>query len=74
MGCLEGSDIKHLQFRSAAIERILSTKKQYLDGVDTEECFLHPKELTQYPLNNVKDLYNFPFHTLSNAIVKRKML
>ena len=72
MGCLEGSEIKYLQLRSAIIECILSTKKQYSEAVDSEECFLHPKELTQYPLNNVKDLYNFPFHTLSNAIVKRK--
>ena len=71
MGCLEGSQIKCIQLRSAVIECILSTKNQYSHAVEIEESFLLPSELRECSLKNVKDLYKFPLKKLSNAMVQR---
>ena len=36
-----------------------------------EEALMHPDELRNYPLNNVKSLYTFPLSTLASAIVEK---
>ncbi len=64
MGCLEGSQIKCIQQRSAVIEAILSAKEKYSAAVDAEESFLHPDELESYPLREVHSLFTFPLDGL----------
>ena len=54
MGCLEGSQVKCVQLRSAVIQTILSAKKQYSGAIDMKESLLHPDELTKYPLKMSK--------------------
>ena len=71
MGCFEGSKVKCIQLRSAVIEAILSVKKKYSSAVDAEESFLHPDELTSYPLRAVESLFTFPSSTLRTAIKER---
>ena len=71
IGCLEGSEIKCIQLRSAVIQTILSTKHKFCKATEAKESLLHPDELTKYPLNKVKSLYTFPLSTLARAIQER---
>ena len=71
MGCLERCQVRCIQLRSAVIETILSAKEQFSGSVDVEESFLHPDELTVYPLKDVKSLYTFPISALAKAISER---
>ena len=68
MGCLEGSQIKCIQQRSAVIQTILLAKEKYSAAVDAEEFILHPDELVSYPLGEVKSLLKFPLTELKTAI------
>ena len=71
MGCLEGSEVRCINLRSAVIEIILSTKEKYSAAVDAEESLLHPDELVSYPLSEVKLLFTFPLSDLEVAIKER---
>ena len=69
MGCLEGSEVKCIQLRSAIIETILSTKEKYSAAVDAEESFiLNPDQLIAFPLIETQSLYKFPLKRLKIAI------
>ena len=68
MGCLEESEIKCIQLRSAVIQTILSTKEKYSAAVDAEESILHPDELELYPLREVNSLFTFSLSDLRIAI------
>ena len=72
MGCLEGSQVKCIQLRSAVIKVILSAEEKYSTAVDAEESFLHPEELVSYPLREIQSLFTFPLHDLKIAIKERR--
>ena len=73
MGCLDGSEVKCIQLRSAVIETILSTKDKYSVAVDAEESFiLNPDQLIANPLTEVRSLYTFSISCLKMAIRERR--
>ena len=72
MGCLEGSQVKCIQLRSAVIKVILSAKEKYSTAVDVKESFLHPEELVSYPLRERQSLFTFPLRDLKIAIKERR--
>ena len=72
VGCLQGREMECTQHRSRLIHNILQIKKQYSDAVECKEAFIHPKELSIYPLKSTNSLFTFSISQLATAILDKK--
>ena len=54
MGCLEGREVECIGLRSELIQAILATKERICAAVELRESFIHPAELSSYPLKSSK--------------------
>ena len=74
MGCLEGREVECAGLRSKLIQDILATKERVCAAVELRESFIHPAELSSYPLKNSKLLPSFTITELATAIAEDKQV
>ena len=72
MGCLEGREVECAGLRSELIRAILATKEKVCATVELRESFIHPAELSSYPLKSSKLLHSFTITELATAIAEDK--
>jgi serine/threonine-protein phosphatase 6 regulatory ankyrin repeat subunit B len=72
VGCLEGREMECTRHRSKLIYNILRIQGKYSGAVECKEAFIHPKELSKYPLNSTDTLFTFSINQLATAIVDKK--
>ena len=74
MGCLEGKEVECAGLRSELIQAILATKERFCAAVELRESFIHPAELSSYPLKSSKLLASFTITELATAIAEDKQV
>ena len=74
MGCLEGREVECAGLRSQLIQAILATKERFCAAVELGESFIHPAELSSYPLKNCKLFPSFTITELATAIAEDKQV
>ena len=74
MGCLEGREVECAGLRSELIQAILATKERVCAAIELRESFIHPAELSSYPLKNSKILPSFTITELATAITEDKQV
>ena len=74
MGCLEGREVECTGLRSELIRAILATKERFCAAVELRESFIHPAELSSYPLKISKLLPSFTITELATAIAEDKQV
>ena len=74
MGCLEGREVECAGLRSELIRAILATKERFCAAVELRESFIHPAELSSYPLKISKLLPSFTITELATAIAEDKQV
>ena len=74
VGCLQGREMECTQHRSRLIHNILRIKRQYSGAVECEEAFIHPNELSVYPLKTTNSLFTFSINQLATAILDKKQV
>ena len=74
MGCLEGREVECAGLRSELIQAILATKERFCAAVELRESFIHPAELSSYPLKSSKLLPSFTITELAAAITEDKQV
>ena len=72
VGCLQQRKMECTQHRSSLIYDILQIKKQYSGAFECKEAFIHPKELSKYPLKSTDSLFTFSISQLATAIFGKK--
>ena len=74
MGCLEGREVECAGLRSELIQAILATKERFCAAVELRESFIHPAELSSYPLKSSKLIPSFTITELATAITEDKQV
>ena len=67
---LKGQEISCIRFRSAIIEKILGTRKEFCPKVSTSEHFLLPSDATQYPLKPIPELTLVTCTEIAKAVIE----
>ena len=69
MRCLNGSELKCTELRSAIIHNILRAMKEFCPKVDTLEYLIHTADI-QYPMPQSQELTMFNMNSVAEAILQ----
>ena len=72
MGCLEGCELACAKLRSKLIRLIMDTQAEHSPAVVTSEAFVHPSELSCYPLKSMHELVSFNISELAIVLAEGK--
>ena len=69
MRCLNGSEVKCANLRSAIIHNILRAIAEFCPKVDTLEYLIHPTDI-QYPMPQSRELTLFSMNSIAKAVLQ----